>query len=144
MAILIFEGADKSGKTSLREMIRRARNHEDVTLDRFFGSMIVYGKVFNKYTPEQMFDFEMKEKLFEANFKPVLIYCSTSMSVLKMRLLRHGHEEIPDKVLSDTLAEFNGYFKKTAYTLKIKIDTDEQTLEQSVNAIVKYLKDVGV
>ena len=62
--ILIFEGPDKSGKTTLRELIRKERNHKDVTIDRLFGSMIVYGSVFKRNIDGDEANFYMKERMF--------------------------------------------------------------------------------
>lgn len=140
--ILIFEGPDKSGKTTLREAVRKARMHQDVTLDRFFGSMIVYGKVYARNTDRDESLFYLKEHMFEDSFHPLLIHCTAPENILKTRMRKLKHEKIPDGILDRTLYHYRSYFLNTRYRNKVEIDTSVMTVNEAVNKIIKKIKEV--
>ena len=46
--ILIFEGADKVGKTTLIKAFHKLTNYKYPIIDRFTGTTWVYDKLFNR------------------------------------------------------------------------------------------------
>ena len=142
MAILIFEGGDRAGKTSLRELVRKVRNHEDVTLDRYFGSMIVYGRMFHNYTEEQVKDWYIKEALMDKVFNPILIYVKCSIDKLQERIRNTGHEVITEDILKRTIEEYDRYFKESPYKYKLMIDTSNLSTEEVCDKLIDYLTKI--
>jgi len=140
MAIVIFEGADRSGKSTLREMLREKRNHKDVTLDRFFGSMIVYGRLFGILTKNQIAKFECGENKFEKNFAPVLVLLTSSIAELDRRIWTTGHNRIGKRLIKKTLQEFDKYFDECPYKHRIKIDTSKLSEEKALDTLIYFLE----
>lgn len=136
--ILIFEGPDKCGKSSLRESIRKERNHRDVTLDRFFGSMIVYGRVFKRSKAEEL-SFLNSDWRFAKDFNPLLVVCTANKRDILRRMELTSHQRIRDGTISKTLAAYKNYYKWYPGN-KILINTSTETLKQSSKRIIKEIK----
>ncbi len=140
--ILIFEGPDKSGKTTLRELIRKVRNHEDVTLDRYFGSMIVYGRLFNRYTEKEVKEWYEKERIMDIWFSPVLVYVKCSVEKMQERIKENSHEPIAQDFLKKTIEEYDRYFDESQYKYKLTIDTSLLTIEETCDKLVDYMNKI--
>ena len=46
--LVIFEGADGSGKSALYQAFRRATNYQILCIDRWIGSQIVYDHIYGR------------------------------------------------------------------------------------------------
>lgn len=140
MTYIIFEGPDGSGKTSTLNLVKKFRNQEDNILDRFIGSMIVYGKIFGRYGKRDIYSQYFQDYIFNTFFTPILIYLYAPVDVLIKRLEKNGHEKIDKKVLGKALKEFDKYYEKCCYTNKLKIDTSKYSQKEVVRKIIKFLK----
>lgn len=138
MHLIIFEGPDQSGKTSTRKMVEKRMNFRDVGVDRFIGSCIVYGRVFNRFTKEQEAEF-VEANLKLKNLNPVLIYLTAPIETIIERMNNTNHEVIDKTLLAKTIHEFDKYYVECPYDYKIKLDTSKRTQEQIVDLLVEYL-----
>jgi len=139
---IIYEGTDRSGKTSTRKLVEKQRNGKDVVIDRFIGSNIVYGNVFNRYTEDEKISNTNLEIKFSIMFKPVLIFLYAPVEEIIKRMKKDNHEDIDMKILESTLEEYYKYFETAPYEYKIKINTNEYDREKVVELILEYLKYV--
>jgi len=139
---LVWEGPDQSGKTSTRKLVEKQRDGKDVVLDRFIGSNIVYGKVFGRYTKEEIDDLYEDDSEFIYVFKPVLIYLYAPIECLIERIKKDKHEDINSDLLTKTLTEYDEYFEKCHYENKIKIDTNIYNQNEVVRQIINFLSNI--
>ncbi len=136
---LVYEGSDQVGKTTTRKLVEKERNGKDVVLDRFIGSNIVYGKVFDRYTKDEIDKLYEDDSEFVYVFKPVLIYLYAPVKCLIERIKKDKHEDIDSDLLRKTLAEYDEYFEKCHYENKIKIDTNIYDQNEVVRQIINFL-----
>lgn len=140
---LIWEGPDLVGKTTTRKLVEKRRKGKDIVIDRFLGSNIVYGHVFDRYTKEEFDRLYLDEYKFSKLFNPILIYLWAPVKEIRKRAKETRHEKISKKNLEKTLDMFNKYFDEiTEYKNKIKIDTSKFNQEEVVNQIINYLNYV--
>ena len=88
--LIIFEGMDKTGKTTLLNKLNKATNFEHVVLDRGVISSYVYDKVYGRNFREK-YDFFLD---MIKNTKHLVILCVASEEVIRNRLKAAG-EELP-------------------------------------------------
>lgn len=142
MQYVVYEGPDQSGKSTTRKLIEKQRNGKDVVLDRFIGSNVVYGKVFERYSEEEIDNLYVDDYQFVTMFKPVLIYLYAPVKCLIERIKKDKHEDIDSDLLSKTLTEYDEYFEKCHYENKIKIDTSVYNQDEVVRQIINFLSTV--
>ena len=139
---IIWEGLDRSGKTTTRKLVEKQRNGKDIVIDRFIGSNIVYGKLYKRYSKEELQKLYNDEQCFRSFFDSVLIYLYAPVNVIIKRIEKDKHEKIDKIKLKKTSKEFNEYYKKCSFENKIKINTDKNTQKEVVNKILNYLKTI--
>lgn len=142
MAYIIFEGLDGSGKTSTLNIIKKKRKQKDNILDRFIGSMIVYGTIFKRYNKRDIEKQYFDDKKFQSNFNPILIYLHAPVRILIKRMKKNKHEEIDKNILKKSSKEFNKYFDRCCYEYKIKINTNKYKQQEVVKKIINFLENV--
>lgn len=142
MLYLVYEGPDQVGKTTTRKLVEKQRKGEDVVIDRFIGSNIVYGTVFKRYSKKQIETLYNDEHSFNERFKPVLIYLYAPTKELIKRIEKDNHEKINENILTRSNEEFDKYFERCDYTHKLKIDTSFYTQPEVVELIISFLNHV--
>ena len=139
---LVYEGPDAVGKTTTRKLVEKQRDGKDVVLDRFIGSNIVYGRVFNRYSKEEISNLYLDDCNFVFTFYPVLIYLYAPAEVLFERIKKDKHKKISVDLLRKTILEYDLYFDRSFCRNKIKINTNQFLQNKVVDQILKFLKDV--
>ena len=91
--IIVFEGVDKSGKTTLLNEFNKKTNFKYIVLDRFTTSSKVYNSRFCRDTNDYMYYLNV-EKVFYNNFDVIIVYCFTSQDIVIDRL-KEAKEELP-------------------------------------------------
>ena len=135
--IIIFEGVDKSGKTTLLNMFNKITNFKYVVLDRFTTSSKVYDTMFKRHNREY---FSRIEKNFFTNFDVIIVYCYCSTETSRRRLAEAG-EVLQDEI--DDIDAVEAEFRKELNLRQaigdckiIMVDTDRD-LEECLYDIVR-------
>ncbi len=139
MLYIIFEGPDRAGKTTTRKLVEKLRDGKDIVIDRFIGSNIVYGKVFDRYTEKEIAHLYHDELMFAKTLKPVLIFLNAPLGTIKKRLKSDNHEKINTNILNKALSEYHNYYVDTFISDKLSIDTSKYTQTEVVGKIISYL-----
>lgn len=134
MKLVVFEGTDGSGKSTLKSYIDKKTNYKYTCIDRMTGSTLVYDKETKRY------DRESKIRVFEKRIKNccVIVYCYASIKTLKERQKQKG-DYIEIEKLNRHLTNYKHYLAHTPFSF-IKINTDID-IEVCANQIIDFLED---
>ncbi len=138
---IVYEGLDQVGKTTIRKLIERRRFGKDVGIDRFIGSNLVYGNLFDRYTKEEKLELEKADIAFKI-FDPILIYLVAPIETILERIEKDKHEHIDIDLLRKTSNEFEEYYQSCPYKHKLKLDTSKYSIEEVVNLSIKFIENV--
>lgn len=131
--IIIFDGMDKVGKTTLIHALDKATSYEHIIIDRGPNSYLVYDKLYDR--PYRLD--HLKTEMDLRNTSHLCVYCYADTEDIKRRLAEAG-EEWPSeqgdilrvkKMFNDAMSISN---LNTIY-----IDTTEKSIDESV-AIIKF------
>lgn len=134
--LIVFEGVDKSGKSTLIKRFNKKTNFKYVVLDRFTTSSKVYDHFFGRDRTEYYNDIEIKANM---NYNLLIVYCYAPIEVIKERL-EAANEKLP-KELSN-IKEVKKHFEHTLklrsnFTNVLNIDTSEDELKCLDNILNK-------
>ncbi len=90
MKIVLFEGVDKSGKTTLARAFNKATKHKHLVIDRLFLSQYAYSLSHNRHIDLQDLDrifYWMKPDL-------IIVYVCADKKLIERRLSISNHEKI--------------------------------------------------
>ena len=140
--VVIFEGVDKSGKTTLLNMFNKVTNFKYIVLDRFTVSSKVYDTMFHRDNRDY---FTNVEKNFFTNFNVVIVYCHCKEETVRKRLVDAG-EVLQDEIdnISVVETEFRIELKLRQVFKDCKIimvDTDrdiDECLYDIVRGVYEY------
>ena len=137
MKLVIFEGMDGTGKTTLRKKFEHKSKYKHTVIDRFTGSAIVYDEIYGRKSNKN------SHLIFETKLKEIidvyLVYLFCDRDILRKRLKKKKDiisKEDLDK--ADTL--YDEYLDDTSFKL-IGIDTGRDTISKSVDKIVKFVEN---
>ena len=87
--IIIFEGIDCAGKTTLKKEFEIATNFEHVCVDRFFLTSIIYNKVFKRHVSQEQ---ELERQLwkFLFMFHPLVVILQPQFEIVLKRIKERG------------------------------------------------------
>ena len=86
--IVIFDGMDKVGKTTLIHALDKATNYEHIIIDRGPNSYLVYDKLYNRGKADDYHKTEMDLR----NSSHLCVYCYADENDIKERLNAVGEE----------------------------------------------------
>lgn len=136
MKLVVFEGVDKSGKTSIANLLKKKTNFEHLVLDRAFISQTVYAVIYNRKSVAQSC-FNLMHKIKN---DLIIVYVTASTKVINKRLKESNHE----KINVDKEKEVFEYFINRAIVNNIKvikIDTTDKTEETAANELLNILEE---
>lgn len=139
---IVYEGPDQVGKTTTRKMIEKIRQGKDVGIDRFIGSNLVYGSLFNRYSDEEGGELLKADSIFSETLKPILIYLTAPLEIIRERIQKDNHEHIDVDLLRKTIIQFEKYFLSCPYVHKIRIDTSKLKQSEVVNMLIEFIENV--
>ena len=137
---LIFEGLDKSGKTTLEWSFLKATNYKHNIVDRGPVGYLVFDKVFGRSTKlgDQEFIKQARKVSKSKNF--FVVYCRADKDVAEERLKFHN-ETCPydygsvQKQLDKQIKRF--YSKDTV----LIVDTSNKSIEECTQEIVDWFME---
>lgn len=136
---IIFEGLDKSGKTTLEWELLKATNFKHVVIDRGPVGYMVFDELFNRTTKlgDQQFIHQARKALKSGDF--LVVYCKAPYEIVRERLAEH-REDCP----------YDYKYAQHRYNIAIdrfyrpdcliEIDTSK-SIEECVGLIVEKLKE---
>lgn len=138
--MVIFEGLDKTGKSSLKKDFEVISNFKYICFDRGFLSSLAYSY---RYHREQNLD-----PIFYSNLQIpiILVYCTASDPTIKERLKKADETEInveKDKeAFTQALIDFTGERYKNAFDVKIVLmSTEGKTSTEAAFELLEKTKD---
>lgn len=136
--LIIFEGVDKSGKTTLKDLFNKKTNFSYVVLDRLTASSKIYNNFFNRDRLEYYNQFE-KRVLESFNVLVVLCECETKTIIER---LKNANELLPEKLkdIDKVKAEFRKEVDNS-FSNYIVIDTMKE-INECVDEIIKRVKEM--
>lgn len=136
--IIIFEGPDKTGKTTLLNAFNKATDFSYLVLDRLTISSKVYNKLFNRN--QEKYYKEIEESFCEA-FNVLLVYCYCYPEDNERRLQK-SNEKLPKSISSyeAVAAEFEKQIKESKYSNVLELNTSMYTIEYCVERIKKRVE----
>lgn len=138
--IVIFEGVDKSGKTTLLNEFNKLTEFRYIAIDRFTISSVVYSDIFCRGKNDY---YKNVEKIFSENYNVLVVLVKCDESVITKRLQEHN-EHLPKK-LSNILyvsKKFEDEFSKSYFCNKLVIDTTHESINECVYRIIKKIKEM--
>jgi thymidylate kinase len=131
--ILIFEGLDKTGKSTLRKELLSVIPHQ-MTIDRLVMSQLVYDKFYNRYDNTRF----IKNVIDILKPISIVIFVKCSYDKYIERCKNTNHE-----ILSKSDFEYQlDLFEHTLFQLNyntIIIDTSKDTIEESCSKLLSEL-----
>lgn len=138
--IIIFEGPDGVGKTTLFKALAKARNYKDVYVDRMFVSDLVYASKFNRPLNRRFYEDFAK---FVHNCYPIFVFVKADVANIIETYMNRG-ENIPESIdIELDLKRFDLAYKTLPSEKKMYIDRTGKTVEQCVEEIIKSLQIYG-
>lgn len=135
---IIFEGADKTGKSTLIKRLNEATDYKHWVLDRGIISSIVYNDIYKRKN-EKMY-FKYLEKIKEIN--PLIIFTYSSIENIEGRL-NNSKEELPNVQkeygLEGIQFKFLDYIQKSG--LRYVIVSTNKTIEENLDYILKVIEE---
>lgn len=94
--LIIIEGTDRVGKSTLIEELHKATNYKHIINDRGVLSNIVYSQVYGRMTPELSKQYKELEKQI-AKTNHLVIYLTCDAKILEQRRKDTNHEPVDFK-----------------------------------------------
>lgn len=140
---VIFEGLDKSGKTTLEWEFLKWTKFKHQVVDRGPAGYMAFDKIFNRSTVEG--DIEFMRQAMKMNNDPdvLVVYCHCSPEVAYKRLKEFGEDCPYDYEESDKLL-FHYINMMYDEDKLILVDTTKESVQESTKRIVKKLESMMV
>lgn len=140
--LVILEGADKVGKTSVHKSLGRETEHTVLIIDRFIGSYIAYGEISGRNNPPKEELYRIENKLEEI-FTPLVVYLHAPIAELLARSDKAGEREYEGFYIANIRPFYEKYLDNTTLN-QVSIDTSTHTVKECVDVIsrvIEILKD---
>ncbi len=140
--LIIFEGGDKTGKSSLFKAFNKSVDYSIFTFERTVISAKVYAKIFNRH--EQLIYYNEIEKRLNEQFNVLVVLCVASEIAVRQRLLEAG-EILPIEL--DDINAVNTAFENELYNSLFNryllLDTTHVGIEECVDKIHRVLLNMN-
>ena len=134
--ILLLEGCDKTGKTTLHKNIHEATDYKHVIFERGFASGFVYNTIMGR--SETNLEYYLK---YDRLLSPyvLLIYLYADPETLKVRFEKENEDFISSDKINEILFTYQYYFN-FSYCNRILIDTSRNSKEEACNQVISFIK----
>ncbi|HJX50140.1 MAG TPA: hypothetical protein VJ438_01625 [Candidatus Nanoarchaeia archaeon] len=122
--LIMLEGPDKVGKTTIYQALRRNTNYGPLVIDRFLASNWVYDSFYHRQNPH-IVNYLKIEKKMKKTFDCYLILLICKKSSMQKRIEMSNEQLLQTHTsIDDVVGLFDRYFGGSTFN-KIKINTDE-------------------
>jgi thymidylate kinase len=141
--LLIFDGPDKVGKTTLIHEVDKATNYQHIMIDRGPTSYIVYDKLLNRECLDRKFEYLRDLKDLE-KINHLCIYLEATDEDVEKRLQAVGEKPVNGipHVEFDTEFNIELFERKHRCTNIIVINTSDFSIEENVKTILRNINDI--
>lgn len=138
--LVIFEGVDKSGKTTLKTLFNAETNFSYVVLDRLTTSSKIYNKLFNRGREEYYEEFDSAIYKY---FNVLTVLCVAECDEIKERL--ESSQEVLPKELED-IENIQQMFVEQTKGIEnlLVLNTSKMNKKECVSLIVKKVREMDV
>lgn len=138
--LLIFEGIDRSGKTSLREALRK-KIPGLITIDRLTPSNYVYS-MFYKREEDRDYLAYLEAVL---STRGIVVYCYCNYETYLKRCTDTKHETLSEEDFNTQRMQYEFYFSHmTLYNYIIKFDTSSMTVDRILDILIPYINNLQI
>lgn len=109
--IIVFEGNDLSGKSTLKSKFERATNFRHLCVDRMFVTSIIYNDYKNRHDDLRDTLYKDLDKFIEV-FNPLFVYVIADLKVQLSRFDNRGEDYIKREELRDLNSRFDFFMSK--------------------------------
>lgn len=134
MAVLLFCGVDKVGKSTLFQGVLKKTNRH-ICVDRFTPCQWVYGNHHNKDAPTIEYLREVEMAL--ADYAGIVYVEAYIMDIIK-RFEEHDEKDIEIKDIEVVMEKYREYINNTVTLPILYLNTSKGTIDECVNDIVKF------
>lgn len=142
--IIVFEGFDKSGKTTLKNEFNKATGYEHIVFDRGPWSCMFFDKAIRNN--RAMYKKHRKEAKSFFHCVDLIVYVECSQRVAEKRL-KEAKEEVPEyftdyeenAMLFQNIVTEDYIIKNDAV---IRINTDTRPMQESIQNIINKVEDL--
>lgn len=144
LKLIMLEGPDKAGKSTMYQMYRRATLYQPLVIDRFLASNYVYDIFYNRGS---RLDIYLEEEAnLQTMFDCYLVYLTASEPILRGRIneLETGIDRekaiFNFKIIDDLYKDY--FFNKTRFGKKLVLETDKLTRLEVLEAMLNFTGEV--
>lgn len=141
--VLTIDGADKTGKDSVRDHLIKKTNGNLLIIVRSFISQIVYSKIYNRVIDSVFFISALANSI-SANQHFVLLICSDEEEI-KKRFVENDEKDIYVKDFFNQQEQFINFVNRFNENIKRKnekdiliIDTHNKSIDEVCEQILSY------
>lgn len=136
--LIIFEGVDKSGKTTLINAFNKATNFKYVVLDRLTTSSKVYNDLFKRDNREY---YESFENAIKKNFNVFVILCECNNEIIERRLI-DNNEKLPKELIEISKVKESFYNEVYESFERYTIINTENDINECLRLIIRAINDM--
>ena len=139
--LVIFEGVDKSGKTTLKDEFNKRTNFKYVVLDRLTTSSKIYNEFFER---DRLEYYENFEDVVRESFNVLVVLCECDTSLIVERLAK-ANEKLPRQL--ENIDEVKKRFEEVlerSYENYTVIDTSKTSIKECVESIIAIVNRMEV
>lgn len=136
--LVIFEGVDKSGKSTLYKAFRKRTAWGPLAIERFTGSNIAYDWAYDR---PASFDLIGAEHDLLSVFDVRMVYCQAGITTIKARIEKEEigeQREIALRNFEKVLEKFDEYLKVTPFPYII-VDTANPLIEDCIRQVLDFI-----
>jgi len=140
--IIVFEGCDCAGKTTLRHEYDKATNFRQLVVDRMFLSSLVYNSVRERHDDlhDKILD-DMND--FISRYDPLFVIRQPSLEVIERRFKSRGDWHIKFEELKEIYEEYNGYISFLRNHPNFLILDDDAEVHEHVIKIISRVSEMN-
>ena len=131
--LIIFEGVDKTGKTTIRDRFNKKTNFGYVVLDRLTTSSKIYNEFFGR---DRLGYYKAIEDAMIKAFNVLVVLCECDTEIILERL-RNANEELPEQLRN--IDEVKKAFREEverSFINYVVIDTTNKEIDECVDSII--------
>jgi len=136
--LIIFEGVDKTGKSTLLKEVLKRTNYKHIVYDRGPVSQIVYSYLFDRDLDSSIYYVTSTLR----NLKNLIVLCVADCDIIEQRL-KDVNEELPDQ-LKD-IKTVQKMFEAESYILGfnvLRVDTTNASVDECIDMILNKIKEI--
>lgn len=140
---IIFEGLDKTGKTTLEWELLKATNFKNIIIDRGPAGYMTFDKILGRETPSGISNFiRQAREVMELDF--TVVYCKASEDVVNQRLKEHNEKQLDSGWSYKDMQDLYERNVNLLYESKnvLILDTSNKSITECIDILLKRIEEV--